>query len=368
MRVTLFGLASFGMVLAGAPVSAGEPPQKGMETSAPKQSAPAPVPRRHVPADTRVVIQLTEDVSSKDKKRGDKFNFRLAVPIVVDGDIVVPAGADGVGEVVESGPHKLVLVARSLTFEAEQIPLQGFNLVPSEPDKVAMAPMTPYVGLLSQAASGVRPPPIGGMLGWALAAQGGHVETPAGARATARLSTDLDLAVIRAAPAGSRSPPDATASAAGPKGAAPSLVQPAIGVEAQDNAELGWAIVNVYRLPSHSSVGYRKALISIDGVSLGEFSDNTCVIVKVATGEHDISSVFEAGRFDMSILKDRIGRRDHWSGGETYYYHFEDTLTLSGAMWVTSWKLLRIDPLRAAAEMGGGGCVVNSALAAKAGS
>src|SRR5215469_3372872 len=55
-----------------------------------------------VPAGTVVMVQLADAVSTKTHKTGDTFAIRLAEPVVVQGQIVLPAGTVGVGEVDDS--------------------------------------------------------------------------------------------------------------------------------------------------------------------------------------------------------------------------------------------------------------------------
>src|SRR4029079_3407102 len=71
-----------------------------------------------VAAGTPVQIELVDKLSSASQKAGDTFALRLAAPVVVNGMVVLPAGARGEGRVVESAgpgiggkPGKMVLDA-----------------------------------------------------------------------------------------------------------------------------------------------------------------------------------------------------------------------------------------------------------------
>jgi hypothetical protein len=81
-----------------------------------------------------VVIQLTDLVSTRTAHAGDTFKIKLAMPIVADGHVVVPAGATGLGQVVDAGrpgfggkPAKLVLAARKLDFGIRRYGCEAFT-------------------------------------------------------------------------------------------------------------------------------------------------------------------------------------------------------------------------------------------------
>ena len=109
MRTTLL-IAAFCLTLAA--------PGEAALAQQPTRTAAA---RRccRVPAGTVVMVELAEPVSTKTHKAGDRFPIRLAAPVIVDGQVVLPAGTPGVGHVVQaSGPGlggkgaKLVVSAR----------------------------------------------------------------------------------------------------------------------------------------------------------------------------------------------------------------------------------------------------------------
>lgn len=88
-----------------------------------------------IPAGMVVELEVTEAVSTKTHKRGDKFPLRLVRPIVVDGRTLVPADVVGVGEVVHAAKAgmagkaaELIVAGRSLTYDGVTIPLRGFNI------------------------------------------------------------------------------------------------------------------------------------------------------------------------------------------------------------------------------------------------
>lgn len=162
------------------------------------RSARAPVSRSccRVPAGSVVEVELAAPVSTQVQKAGDSFALRLAAPLVVNGQIVLRAGTPGAGVVIECAkpglggkPAKLVLAARYLTGRHGRVLLQGLQLTGAGRDR-SMA--SNAVGL-----AGIAFAPLGFV---ALALTGGDVELPAGARATAKVVSDLTLPSLGRAP------------------------------------------------------------------------------------------------------------------------------------------------------------------------
>ena len=96
-----------------------------------------------VAAGTTVEVELADQVSTKVQKTGDTFPLRLAAPLVVDGRLILRAGATGGGEVVEASkpgmggkPAKLVLAARYLTDGKTRVPLQGLQSCGRRPQQL----------------------------------------------------------------------------------------------------------------------------------------------------------------------------------------------------------------------------------------
>ena len=78
-----------------------------------------------LPAGTVVTVRLARAVGSKLSTNGDHFGATVARPVEVDGKVVVPAGAEAVGKVVEAVPQGrfkgaavLRLVLESITVNA----------------------------------------------------------------------------------------------------------------------------------------------------------------------------------------------------------------------------------------------------------
>jgi len=85
-----------------AEVSAPQPPPAPADTAAeaaPVESAPAPPPppqprQVELAAGTAVRVQMIDPIDSDKNHAGDQFHASLASPIVIGGDVIVPAGAD----------------------------------------------------------------------------------------------------------------------------------------------------------------------------------------------------------------------------------------------------------------------------------
>jgi hypothetical protein len=58
-----------------------------------------------LPAGTAVTVHLASAVGSKLSAKGDHFSATVATPVQVDGKVVLPAGAEASGRVVEAVPQ-----------------------------------------------------------------------------------------------------------------------------------------------------------------------------------------------------------------------------------------------------------------------
>ena len=58
-----------------------------------------------LPAGTVVTVRLSSAVGSKISAQGDHFSATVATPVEVDGKVVLPAGAEVLGKVVEAVPQ-----------------------------------------------------------------------------------------------------------------------------------------------------------------------------------------------------------------------------------------------------------------------
>jgi len=86
----------------GAPAMNGNPPQSPPQTQ-PEQPAPAPQPII-VSAGTPLTIRLAEKLGSSASQPGQAFSATLDKDVIVDGQTVIPAGANVSGAVVSAKP------------------------------------------------------------------------------------------------------------------------------------------------------------------------------------------------------------------------------------------------------------------------
>jgi hypothetical protein len=152
----------------------------------------------HCPAiaeGTPVLLELLDPVNSATAKRGDRFRLRLVDDIASGDRIIVPAGTEGVGEVVHADasrgggkPGELSLAARYLQQQAHTIPLRGLKLGGHGKDTIRAATV---------AAAGIGP--------FALFIHGKEIEIPAGTQATAKLAQIVSPAAT-ACPANASEP------------------------------------------------------------------------------------------------------------------------------------------------------------------
>jgi hypothetical protein len=97
-------------------------------------AAPSETETYLLKADTEVHLRLLAPVASNTHKRGDRFALEVARPVMVDGAIVVPPGAQGEGEVVHAAKGgfggragELILVSRLLRVGDQTVKLRSFS-------------------------------------------------------------------------------------------------------------------------------------------------------------------------------------------------------------------------------------------------
>jgi hypothetical protein len=167
----------------------------------PPQTPPTAQPPRAL-AGQPVILEVAEQLSSKTHKRGDMFAIRLAAPIAVGTEVVIPAGAMGKGQVIDAAPAgplgrpaKLLLAARYLEIDGVQAPLRGFHLGSAGRDNtnlIMAASFVPYVGVLASFM------------------KGGEIVIPPGALGQAKLGADFPASPTAAAPTASAAVPQAS--------------------------------------------------------------------------------------------------------------------------------------------------------------
>jgi len=182
-----------GAVLAAAlaVASSSDEAHKYTDAGGPETSDPAAAPPRTsitVPAGLPILVALAEPMSSKTAKAGAGFRISLATPIVVGGEVAVPAGATGEGEVIDAAPGgaagkpgKLVLAARYLDVGGRRLPLRAFRLAGAgAEDTTSMLVASAVVG-----------PAV-------FFVNGHDVVYPAGTRAVAKIAAETELPVATA--------------------------------------------------------------------------------------------------------------------------------------------------------------------------
>jgi hypothetical protein len=152
---------------------------------APAVTAPPAAGQSRVAAGTIVSIEVGERLNSKIHVRGYRFPIRLAEPIESADGVLIPAGAEGVGEVISASKAgmmgkagELLLAARYLTYNGQQIPLRTFRLGDAGTDNTTTVVM------------------VGMVVPFAFVIKGGDIEIPAGTRANAKLAADVSLPIV----------------------------------------------------------------------------------------------------------------------------------------------------------------------------
>jgi hypothetical protein len=268
--------------------------------AAPGEAALAQQPTRtaaarrccRAPAGTVVMVELAEPVSTRTHKTGDTFALRLAEPVVVQGQVVLPAGAVGVGEVTDASKPglggkgaKLVLSVRSLTGPGgTELPLKGLQLAAAGRghEKAATA-----LGL-----GGIGFAPLGFV---GIAIHGGDVEFPAGTQATAKLAASTTLRSLGKAPKG----------AGRIAVAAPEQGPIAISVPAK-----GMGQVVFFRKKSLLGTG-QWFNVREDGKALGKLTNGAWFVQQEPPGPHTFTAKTEPEFKDRLTLK--------VDAGETYF-------------------------------------------------
>lgn len=176
-----------------------------------------------IPALTVVTVEVMVDLGSKISNSGDTFPIRLAVPIQIDGRVVVPAGTVGMGEVVHakrsggSGVEgELVLAARYFEVDGRRLRLRSMQFGVSGKSNIN----TVHTINMASAAS---PLPVA-LIGFAI--KGKQANVPAGTLASAKTVEAFTLVpppVPEALPEPVPEPEPPAETQPAPAGAAPSV-------------------------------------------------------------------------------------------------------------------------------------------------
>lgn len=116
------------------------------------------LPPSVLPRGTEVALQLVSPLSSRHSEVGDRFHLQVAIPIMIDGRLLVSSGARAVGEVVAAEtkgvfgrPGSLTVRLLHMLVGTQLVPLEGkAERVGDDPDEraglvVAAIILTPFL-------------------------------------------------------------------------------------------------------------------------------------------------------------------------------------------------------------------------------
>src|SRR5208337_2506766 len=109
------------------------PPAPAMQT--PPTPPPPPPPQKVlVPAGTQLTVRLNDPLDSERNQVGDTFHGSLGAPISIDGETVIPAGADVVGRVADVKSAGRFAGNSVLTLELTSLAVNGrtYNIQTSQ--------------------------------------------------------------------------------------------------------------------------------------------------------------------------------------------------------------------------------------------
>jgi hypothetical protein len=245
---------------------------------------------------TAVAVQLTEAVDTETAKAGDRIAIRLAAPVIVDGQVVLPAGTPGEGHVVQASGAglggkgaKLVVSADYLTVGGGTVPLGGLQLTGTGKDHSVAADLASLGGWISM--------PLG-FVGFAVT--GGEIEIPAGTNAAAKVARTVDLRPLGQA---ARQDYDTVQAVFG----APQESKGWIDVPPPPR---GMAQVVFFRARSAGGFG-QWFNVRENGQALGKLTNGAYFVVLLPPGQHSFSASSEPEFKDHLTLK--------VDAGETYY-------------------------------------------------
>ena len=119
-------LYSFLLLLLFASVACStKPAGENTEASATSSISTSGSKQVALPAGTVVTVRLFSAVGSKISAKGDHFSATVATPVQVDGKVVVPAGAEALGRVVQAVPQGRFKGAAVLRLVLESVSVNG---------------------------------------------------------------------------------------------------------------------------------------------------------------------------------------------------------------------------------------------------
>ena len=102
--------------------------------TAPAAPAPRPIRQASIPAGTPIHIQMIDSVDSATNRAGDIFRASLALPIVLNGEPIVPAGTDVFVKLINSSSAGRMVGRSELTLQLVRLDFQGKSYALSSDD------------------------------------------------------------------------------------------------------------------------------------------------------------------------------------------------------------------------------------------
>jgi hypothetical protein len=250
-----------------------------------------------VAAGTPVQVELVDTLSSATQKPGDTFALRLSAPLIVDGMVVLPKGAPGQGEVIESKgpgiggkPGKMVLAAKYVSGGRGRVALNALQLSAPGQDR---SRTSQAVGLSGMAFAPLK------FVG--VVVPGGQVEFRPGTVAGAKVATAVTLPPLRRASRQEIALASSTVGHAAPEVAGPIAIGP---------PPPGHGQVVFFRPKSLLGVG-QWFNVRENGKALGKLSNGAYFVEVTRPGVHTYSAKLEPELNDHLTLK--------VDAGETYF-------------------------------------------------
>jgi len=100
-------------------------PAPAVQTPPPPPAPPPPPQKVIVPAGTQLTIRLNDSLDSERNQVGDTFHGLLSAPVVINGETVIPSGADVVGRVADVKSAGRFAGNSVLTLELTSISMNG---------------------------------------------------------------------------------------------------------------------------------------------------------------------------------------------------------------------------------------------------
>ena len=91
----------------------------------PSVAKPTPPTNVTLAQNTAITLRLDQNISSKNSTTGQRFGAKLAQPLMVDGRVVLPAGAEFSGTIAQATPAGKLAGGATLRIALNSFTLQG---------------------------------------------------------------------------------------------------------------------------------------------------------------------------------------------------------------------------------------------------